>query len=81
MAYQQKPNSGTAFKNKFKSTANHPDYRGTWVTESGEELQLAIWVKQGKKEKFFSLSASPKQADPGAYVPPKEHSSPDDLPF
>lgn len=80
MAYEQKPNSGSLFKNDRKTSEKHPDYTGTWKDANGKEWQLAAWVKDGSKGKFFSLSASEKQAkkDPGAYIPTV---SGDDLPF
>lgn len=61
MAYEQKPNSGSAFKNNRKTASNHPDYTGTWKDENGKEWSLAIWVKDGKNGKFLSLSASEKR--------------------
>ena len=58
MAYEQKPNSGSLFKNDKKETDKHPEYTGTWVDASGKKYRLAAWVKEGKSGKFFSLSAS-----------------------
>ena len=80
MAYEQKPNSGTLFKNNRKTATNHPDYQGNWKDANGKEWQLAAWVKDGKKGKFMSISASQKKADPGAYAPAKPDAE-DDLPF
>lgn len=53
--YQPKPGSGSIFKNEKKAD-NHPDYRGEIVTPGGETLSLSLWVKEGKKGKFFSVS-------------------------
>lgn len=61
MAYEQKPNTGSLFKNENKKTDKHPEYTGTWKDENGKVWQLAAWVKEGKKGKFFSLSASEKR--------------------
>lgn len=61
MAYEQKPNSGSLFKNDKKTSDKHPEYTGTWKDADGKEWQLAAWVKEGKKGKFFSLSASEKR--------------------
>ena len=58
MAYEQKPNSGVLFKNDRKTATNHPDYQGTWKDANGKEWNFAAWVKDGKKGKFMSLSAS-----------------------
>lgn len=76
MAYEQKPNSGTIFKNERKTATNHPDYTGTWKDANGTEWQLAAWVKDGKKGKFLSLSASEKRAGERS-----GHSTSDDLTF
>lgn len=79
MAYEQKPNSGTLFKNERKTATNHPDYQGSWKDANGKEWQLAAWLKDGKKGKFMSLSASEKTAK---LDQPKLGSTPvDDLPF
>ena len=80
MAYEQKPNSGTLFKNNRKTAKNHPDYQGTWKDANGKEWKLAAWVKDGNKGKFMSISASQKKADPGAYVAAKPDDE-GDLPF
>ena len=58
MPYEPKPNSGSLFKNERKTSDKHPDYTGTWKDADGKEWQLAAWVKEGKKGKFFSVSAS-----------------------
>lgn len=64
MAYEQKPNSGSLFKNDKKTSDKHPDYTGKWKDANGKEWQLAAWVKEGNKGKFFSLSASePRQGN------------------
>jgi hypothetical protein len=73
MAYEQKPNSGTLFKNDRKTATNHPDYQGTWKDENGKEWSFAAWVKDGKKGKFFSVSASEKRSSSA--------NKNDDLPF
>ncbi len=61
MAYEQRDNSGSLFKNTRKQTANHPDYDGQALI-GGVEYWVKGWVKEGKKGKFFSLAFTPKQA-------------------
>lgn len=61
MAYEQKENSGVLFKNFTKKEDKHPDYTGTFKDASGKVWSLAAWVKDGKKGKFLSLSASEKR--------------------
>jgi hypothetical protein len=70
MAYQQKQNSGTLFKNERKTTDKHPDWNGTALID-GNEYKLSAWVKEGKKGKFFSISytsSKPNQSNPSAHT-------------
>jgi len=69
MAYEQKDNSGTLFKNDRKERETHADYQGTIVV-AGVEYWLNAWVKEGQRGKFFSLSVRPKEeAKPKGYTP------------
>jgi len=52
-----KLNTGAIFKNDNKKAENHPDYRGR-VNVNGKEMEIALWVKQGKNGSFFSASFS-----------------------
>ena len=56
MAFQQKPNTGSLFKNHKKNKETHPDYTGSCLV-NGVELKIGAWLKTSKKgEKFFSMS-------------------------
>jgi uncharacterized protein (DUF736 family) len=54
---ENKPNTGAIFKNDNKKADNHPDYRGK-VNVNGKEMEIALWVKQGKSGSYFSASFS-----------------------
>jgi uncharacterized protein (DUF736 family) len=54
---ENKPNTGAIFKNDNKKAENHPDYRGK-VNVNGKEMEIALWVKQGKSGSYFSASFS-----------------------
>lgn len=68
MSFQHKDMSGTIFKNKFKKDGdNTPDYRGE-VMVRGELLEIALWVKDGAKGKFFSAKVQEPREKHGAPV-------------
>ena len=60
MAYEQRENSGSIFKNDDKKSDNHPDATGSALI-GGVEYWISGWWKasEGKKP-FFSLSFTPK---------------------
>lgn len=78
---ENKTNTGAIFKNDKKTSEKHPDYRGK-VNVNGKEMEVALWLKEGKAGKYFSASFS----EP--YVAPTEERRPvsdemedDGLPF
>lgn len=67
MAYEQKPGELVIFKNDKKNTDNQPDYKGRGLDLQGHPVEIALWVKQGKEQKFFSARIEyPRQAQPAA---------------
>jgi hypothetical protein len=74
---ENKLNSGAIFKNDKKLSANHPDYKGK-VNVNGKEMEVALWVKQGKNGSFFSASFSEPYVAPAQNDPVVAN---DDLPF
>lgn len=59
MAYEHKEGFGSLFKNK-KEKDTHPDYRGDAMV-NGVLVEVAAWIKEGNKGKFFSLSIKTKE--------------------
>lgn len=88
MAYEQRDNSGSLFKNDKKGNEKAPDYRGNSMI-NGKLMKISAWLKEGKNgTKFMSLSFQPDDGPKGAPQPPKPPKIPvtgtapeDDVPF
>ena len=86
MAYEQRDNSGSLFKNDKKESDNHPDYNGSAMV-NGTEMWMSAWLKtssNGKKFMSFSFKTKDQQAaKPVAKSAPKqaEPDFDDDMPF
>ena len=52
MSYERKEGDVSIFKNE-KTKENQPDYTGVALI-NGQDMRVALWVKEGKKGKFFS---------------------------
>lgn len=78
MSYEHKNGNGSLFKNTNKTSENQPDYSGSIKLQDGTNQQIAAWVKDGAKGKFFSIKLS------DLYVKPETAQvaeTSDDLPF
>ena len=80
MSYEQRPGSGSLFRNEFKKEGeNTPDYRGKIADLNGVEHNIAGWVKQTKTGKpFLSLKLT---VVTGEEQPEAKAQQSDDLPF
>lgn len=78
MAYEHQNGNGSLFKNTNKTNDNQPDYSGSIKLQDGTNQQIAAWIKEGAKGKFFSIKLSDPYVKPEA-VAVAETS--DDLPF
>ena len=64
MAFELNEGQGTMFRNDRKEEGSkQPDYRGD-LKLGGELLEVAGWIKEGKKGKFLSITVKPKQEQP-----------------
>lgn len=83
MAYEQRDNSGSLFKNDRKEKDNHPDYKGQAMV-GGVEMWMSAWIKESANgTKFMSFSFQPKdqQAAPKKAAAPAAPDFDDDMPF
>lgn len=60
MAYTLKENQLSIFKNKYKKEEKHPDYKGE-IKLNGVLYDIALWVNDGNKGKYFSGRVSEKR--------------------
>lgn len=63
MAYEQRPNTGSLFRNDKKETDSHPDYKGSALIEGLGECWLDAWINTAKDgSKYMSVKFKPKEA-------------------
>lgn len=60
MAYEQREGYISIFANKNRKSDKSPSHRGT-AKLNGQELEIALWVKEGKGGRFFAGKIKPKQ--------------------
>lgn len=81
--YEQKPGNIIIFKNKDK-TGDQPDYTGKGLGLDGHEIQISLWIKEGKDGKFMAGRIQPKFVKvEGKKLTPitEKEQLDDDLPF
>jgi hypothetical protein len=62
MAYEQRPNTGSLFKNDRKESDSHPDYKGSALIDGLGECWLDAWINTTKDgTKYMSLKLKPKE--------------------
>ena len=63
MAFEQRDNSGTLFKNERREKDSHPNATGQAMID-GVMYWVSAWTKEGAKGKFQSLSFKRKDELP-----------------
>ncbi len=86
MAYEQKPNSGSLFRNDKKETDAHPDYTGSGLVDGMGDVWLSAWINTAKDgSKYMSLKFKPKETrgEPkrGYDLPAADLGDDSDIPF
>ncbi len=60
--FEQKPNTGSIFKNDTKGNEKAPAYKGK-VNIEGKIYEVALWVKESSKgDKFFAAKFQEPQS-------------------
>lgn len=78
MAFEHKPGSFSLFKVDKQGNEKRPDYSGPGKDLTGQEIEVAAWLRDGGKGKFMSCTFKIKDAKPkGGH--PKDIES--DIPF
>ncbi len=83
MAYEQKDNSASLFKNDKGGNDKRPDYRGNGMV-NGKLVKLAAWVQTAQKsgEKYLAIKFEEPQAAPATSSPnPVDNGEETGLPF
>lgn len=76
MAFEQRNNSGSMFRNDDKQSDNQPDYKGSALID-GVEYWVSGWDKRGRNgTDFISLSFRPKSETPQGKPPTRSASKP-----
>lgn len=62
--YEQKPGTGSAFKNTDKIKSTHPDYKGSYTSHDGRMYWFSAWIHEPKdpnKPKYFTFQMDEKK--------------------
>ncbi len=55
--FEQKPNTGVAFTNDYKTEDRHPTYKGKG-NFNGQDFEFGVWEKTSPKGRYLSFSFS-----------------------
>ena len=80
MAYEQKPNTGSVFKNDRKESDKHPDIKGSALID-GTEYWVAGWRKESERGNWYSLAFTPKDEKKPAAKSVKQTDEDSDIPW
>jgi uncharacterized protein (DUF736 family) len=48
--FEQKPNTGSAWKNNYKDADNKPDFKGKFTDLHGDIKEIAMWKRAKKSD-------------------------------
>ena len=80
MAYETKPNTGSLFKNQYKTPGDKkPDYTGTCMVD-GKEYRMSAWINTARNgTKYMSMNFQLPEVAPRAEAVGADYE--DDVPF
>jgi len=79
--YELKPGQGTIFKVVEKKSDKAPDYKGLMRDPNGKEWEVSLWIREGKKGKFFSVGIKEPWVKDAKKTEITTKEIDDDLPF
>ena len=81
--FEHKNNTGSLFKNPYKTKDKHPDYNGTAKID-GKEIDIGAWIRTDKNgQKYFGFTFEIIEPEPES-EPEPETPQPDindEIPF
>ena len=81
MAYEQRNDTGSLFKNKDKKSDNHPDYNGSAMIDD-VEYWMSAWLKTSDKgTKWMSFAFKPKEEEQEEEQEEETPDLDDEIPF
>lgn len=88
MAYEQRNNNGSLFKNDRKNNERQPDYNGNAII-NGKTMRISAWIKKSQNGTAFmslafeEVNGAYQQGAPqrSAPAPQNLEPQPDDIPF
>jgi hypothetical protein len=81
MAFEQKDNTGSVFKNDRKTEETHPDRTGSAMI-NGTEFWVNGWLRRSKQgAQYLALSFKPKDEQSSETTKPKAKELSDTIPF
>lgn len=88
MAYEQRNNNGSLFKNDRKNNERQPDYTGNAII-NGKNMRVSAWIKKSQNGTAFmslafeEVNGAYQQGAPhrSAPAPQNLEPQPDDIPF
>lgn len=78
MAYEQKDNSGSLFKNDRKEKETHPDAKGSIMVD-GVAYWISAWTKQDRNGNRYQSLSVQRKGQPAASKPAASKPVADDM--